>query len=58
VQQRDAREYLLAANTIYIALRLGHFLRSFGYLFIELCSPKLDEAAIRAGIALLLEAGK
>lgn len=51
-------EHLFAANTTYIALRRGHYLRSFAYRFIELCSPKLDEAAIRAGIAPLLEAGQ
>jgi len=43
--------HLFAANTTYIALRRGHYLRSFAYRFIELCSPALDEAAVRAGIA-------
>ena len=42
-------EHLFAANTTYIALRRGHYLRSFAYRFIELCSPKLDEAAVKAG---------
>jgi LysR family cys regulon transcriptional activator len=42
---------LFGANTTYIALRHGHYLRSFAYRFIELCSPKLDEATIRAGLA-------
>ncbi len=51
-------EHLFAANTTYIALRRGHYLRSFAYRFIELCSPKLHEAAIRAGIAPLLEVRK
>ncbi len=41
-------EHLFGANTTYIALRRGHYLRSFAYRFIELCSPKLDEATIRA----------
>lgn len=44
-------EHLFDANTTYIALRRGHYLRSFAYRFIELCSPELDEAAIRAGLA-------
>ncbi len=45
--------HLFGANTTYIALRRGHYLRSFAYRFIELCSPKLDETAIRAGTAPL-----
>jgi LysR family cys regulon transcriptional activator len=44
-------EHLFESNTTYIALRRGHYLRSFAYRFIELCSPKLDEATIRAGIS-------
>ncbi len=44
-------EHLFGANTTYIALRRGHYLRSFAYRFIELCSPTLDEAAVRAGVA-------
>jgi LysR family cys regulon transcriptional activator len=43
-------EHLFGANTTYIALRRGHYLRSFAYRFIELCSSKLDETVIRAGI--------
>ncbi len=43
-------DHLFAANTTFIALRRGHYLRSFAYRFIELCSPKLNEAAIRAHI--------
>jgi len=45
--------HLFSANTTYIALRRGHYLRSFAYRFIELCSPKLDELTIRAGLAPL-----
>jgi LysR family cys regulon transcriptional activator len=41
-------EHLFESNTTYIALRRGHYLRSFAYRFIELCSPKLNEANIRA----------
>lgn len=43
-------EHLFGENTTYIALRRGHYLRSFAYRFIELCSPALDEATIRAGV--------
>ncbi|MDD4911116.1 MAG: CysB family HTH-type transcriptional regulator [Sideroxydans sp.] len=43
-------DHLFAANTTYIALRRGHYLRSFAYRFIELCSPKLDEQTIRTGV--------
>jgi LysR family cys regulon transcriptional activator len=46
-------DHLFGANTTYIALRRGHYLRSFAYKFIELCSPKLDEATIRAGLTSL-----
>jgi len=45
-------DHLFEANTTYIALRHGHYLRSFAYRFIELCSPALDEATVRAGLAL------
>ena len=44
-------DHLFEANTTYIALRHGHYLRSFAYRFIELCSPALDEATVRAGLA-------
>lgn len=46
-------KHLFGANTTYIALRRGHYLRSFAYRFIELCSPSLDEATIRARLAPL-----
>jgi hypothetical protein len=47
---RDAKLSLLDVgnlfenNTTRIALRKRYFLRGFAYEFIELCSPKLDEA--------------
>ena len=43
-------DHLFGGNTTYIALRRGHYLRSFAYRFIELCSPTLNEAIIRAGL--------
>lgn len=45
-------DHLFETNTTFIALRHGHYLRSFAYRFIELCSPALDEATVRAGLAL------
>lgn len=43
-------EHLFGINTTYIALRRGHYLRSFAYRFIELCSPNLNETVIRKGL--------
>lgn len=39
--------HLFGANTTRIAVRRGHYLRGFAYRFIELCSPEIDEAAVR-----------
>ena len=39
-------EPLFKQNTTLLAVRQGHFLRGFGYRFIELCNPKLSEAQI------------
>lgn len=41
---------LFETNTTRIALRKGYFLRGFAYEFIELCSPKLDEATVKAAL--------
>ncbi len=41
---------LFEDNTTRIALRKGTFLRGFAYEFIELCSPKLDEAKVKAAL--------
>ena len=41
---------LFEENTTRIALRKGYFLRGFAYDFIELCSPKLDEAKIKSAL--------
>lgn len=54
--QRDANLQALGGtplfpeNTTVIAVRRGHFLRSFGYRFIELCSPELDARRVRDAI--------
>ena len=45
-------DHLFDANTTYIALRHANYLRSFAYRFIELCSPALNEATVRARLAL------
>lgn len=40
--------HLFWANTTHIALRRGHYLRSFAYRFIELCSSELTEDRVRS----------
>lgn len=37
-------------NTTLIAVRKGHYLRGFGYRFIEQCSPDLTEAAVKQAL--------
>ncbi len=41
---------LFPENTTLIAVRRGHFLRAFGYRFIELCAPELDVPTVRAAV--------
>ena len=41
-------QYLFPENVTNIAVRKGHYLRGYAYRFIELCSPGLDELAIRS----------
>ena len=48
--------HLFEANTSLIAVRRGSYLRNYAYRFIELCSPALPEAAVRA--AVMGEPGK
>jgi LysR family cys regulon transcriptional activator len=50
-------DHLFDSNTTYIALRHGHYLRSFAYQFIELCSPALDKATVRARVSLHVAQG-
>ena len=47
LQMLDA-QYLFPENVTNIAVRKGHYLRGYAYRFIELCSPGLDELAIRS----------
>jgi LysR family transcriptional regulator, cys regulon transcriptional activator len=42
--------HLFEANTSLIAVRRGSYLRNYAYRFIELCSPALPEAAVRAAV--------
>jgi LysR family cys regulon transcriptional activator len=42
---------LFPANTARIGLRRGHYLRGYGYRFIEQCSSELSEARVRAALA-------
>ena len=39
---------LFEVNTAQIAMRYGHYLRSYAYRFIELCSPKLKADYVKA----------
>ncbi|AJP48903.1 transcriptional regulator [Rugosibacter aromaticivorans] len=39
---------LFPANTTRIGVRRGHYLRSYAYRFIELCSEQLTETTVRA----------
>lgn len=43
--------HLFARNTTLIAVRRGHYLRGYAFRFIELCSPELTEANVRAAVA-------
>jgi len=48
--------HLFGENLTRIAVRKGHFLRGFAYRFIELCSPALAEAVVRAALRPLAQA--
>ena len=43
-------DHLFEANTALIAVRRGSYLRNYAYRFIELCSPALPEAVVRAAV--------
>lgn len=45
-------EHLFGENLTRIAVRKSHFLRRFGYHFIELCVPELSESDIKAKLTL------
>jgi LysR family cys regulon transcriptional activator len=55
-KDRDAKltlinnKQLFPSNTTSIAIRRGHFLRSFAYDFIELCSSDLNEAKVKSAL--------
>jgi LysR family cys regulon transcriptional activator len=42
---------IFPTNTTHIAIRRGHYLRSYAYRFIELCAEKLSETVVRAASA-------
>lgn len=42
---------IFPANTTHIAIRRGHYLRSYAYRFIALCSAQLSETVVRAASA-------
>jgi LysR family cys regulon transcriptional activator len=43
-------EPLFGQQTTRIAIRRGHYLRSYAYRFIELCSSALDESTVRSAL--------
>jgi len=50
-----AGEPLFGQQTTRIAIRRGHYLRSFAYRFIELCSAALDESTVRSALSPALQ---
>ncbi|SCK15862.1 CysB family HTH-type transcriptional regulator [Vogesella sp. LIG4] len=59
--QRDSQvrvvpgEPLFGHQTTRVAIRRGHYLRSFAYRFIELCSAALDEDTVRRALSPLAQ---
>lgn len=56
VAERDTQLTLLSGNTLFpsnttvIGVRKGHYLRDFGYRFIEHCIPSLQVAELRSAV--------
>ncbi|BBF84654.1 alkanesulfonate utilization operon LysR-family regulator CbI [Aquitalea magnusonii] len=50
-----AGEPLFGQQTTRIAIRRGHYLRSYAYRFIELCSAALDETTVRSALSPALQ---
>ncbi|MGH8770413.1 MAG: LysR substrate-binding domain-containing protein, partial [Burkholderiales bacterium] len=44
-------KHLFEPNVTRIALRKGDYLRGFAFWFIKLCSPELNETAVRAALS-------
>ena len=44
-------KHLFEPNVTRIALRKGDYLRGFAFRFIQLFSPELNEAAVRAALS-------
>jgi len=42
---------LFGSNTTRIAVRRGHYLRGFGYRFLNQCAPALTETAVKEALA-------
>ena len=57
VEGREGKLVLLPGRTLFpvniarIGLRKGHYLRGYGYRFIEHCSAELAEARVRAAVS-------
>ncbi|MFC0266618.1 CysB family HTH-type transcriptional regulator [Kushneria aurantia] len=45
-----ASDTLFPRNTTYLALRRGHFLRSFAYEFLQLCSSQLSAETVQQAL--------
>lgn len=43
--------HLFGENVTRIAVLRGHYLRGFGYRFIEMCAPELTEKVVRAKVS-------
>lgn len=48
--RRLAGAELFGCNTSSLGVRRGRYLRGYVYRFMELCSPNLTEAAVRAAL--------
>ena len=43
-------DHLFSVNTTHIALKRGHFLRTYAYRFLQECTPNLDENTVHTAI--------
>lgn len=43
--------HLFPRNTTYLALRRGHFLRSYAYQFLSFCREDLDESSVQQALS-------
>jgi len=43
--------HIFSANTTRIALRRGHFLRTYAYRFLQECTPDLNEESVKSSLS-------